>query len=280
MGELEYEDQEVEAPRHVSEDDPTLGHKIAGAVGDTIEATRDRISATREQLIEALAQSVGEIKPKFRGYFHLYSIPFAFIGGLFLLIFSDTVAARASLAVFVACSVMLFSISATYHRTNGWISPRMTRLLQKADHTSISLLIAGTNTPFAVLLMEGQQEKILLIGMWTATFISILTKWLWAHPPRWVNVPIYVGLGWFPIFFMSSLWQGAMEVGPNAGPTIFSLIVIGGVLYTIGGILFGLRPRWLELKPGVFSFHEVFHGFTVIAFLCHYIAISLVAYMV
>lgn len=98
--------------------------------------------------------------------------------------------------------------------------------------------------------------------------------------PRWINVPIYIALGWFPFFFIGDLYRGAIEYGHSAGLWVFFLIVAGGALYSIGGILFAWRPAWLELKKNVFGFHEVFHLFTVLAFSCHYVAISIIAYSV
>ena len=236
------------------------------------------LAARREELRELLGSTMVELKPKLRGWFHVFSIPVAVIGGLALLVFTPTTEARAAVAVFVFASIMLFSISATYHRSNGWVGPKTLAFLQRTDHASITLLIAGTNTPFAVLLLSGNKKWALLAAVWTATLVAVLSKYLLNHPPRWINVPIYIALGWMPIFFIGDLYRGALSLGPTRGFSIFLFIVLGGVFYSVGAILFAWRPAWLELKKGVFSYHEVFHLFTVLAFLCHYVAISLLAY--
>ena len=269
-------DLEPDKKRTLSEvlSDSTAGEMVAETFDNTIE----KLAETREQILESLGKTIAEVKPALRGWFHLAVIPIAVIAGLTLLVFTPTTEARGSIAIFVFASLLLFSVSATYHRTNGWLSARTTQLLQKTDHASISFLIAGTNTPFAVLLLDGPKQWILLFTVWAATFFAIVSKYAVPHPPRWLNVPIYIGLGWVPIFFIDELYYGAIDLGYEVGMWTFCLIVAGGLLYSIGGILFAWRPKWLELKKDVFGYHEVFHLFTVLAFSCHYIAISLIAY--
>lgn len=265
------------------EEKKTFTETVTDAVVESkpVEFITDALSslnASREQMLEHLDSTISEVKPKLRGWFHLASAPLALIGGLVLLVFTPTTTARASIAIFVFASLMLFSISATYHRSNGWVRHKTRDFLQKVDHASISILIAGTNTPFAVLLLEGQERITLLLAVWIATACAVATKFLFNHPPRWINVPIYIGLGWFPIFFIGDLYQGALSYGSAAGLWTFALIVAGGVLYSVGGILFGWRPKWLELKPNVWGYHEWFHLFTILAFFCHYAAVSIIAY--
>lgn len=268
---------ETSAPHKPEEQDETTGIE---RLTDAMDHARERMAESREELLERLGSTMHEIKPRLRGWFHLFSAPLAVIGGLILLVFTPTLEARASVAVFVFASIMLFSVSATYHRTNGWVSPRLKDLLQRTDHASISILIAGTATPFAVLLLEGKSTTILLTALWIGTGLAVASKYLFAHPPRWINVPIYIVLGWFPIMFMGEFYDGAMAFGPNAGIWIITLILAGGVMYSIGGILFGFRPKWLEIRKDVLGFHEIFHAFTIAAFACHYAAISIVAYMI
>lgn len=258
--------------------DKTITETVADSAPVEFMADKlETLSQTRQELIAALGASIGEVKPKLRGWFHLASLPLALIGGLVLLTFTPTLEARAAIAVYVFTSILLFSVSATYHRSNGWVADRVTNTLQKFDHASISVLIAGTNTPFAVLLLDGGKQLTLLIAVWSATAVAVATKFLFAHPPRWINVPIYIALGWFPIFFIGDLFSGAMAYGA-AGVWIFWLIVSGGVIYSLGGLLFGLRPHWLELKKDWFGFHEWFHALTILAFFCHYAAVSIIAY--
>lgn len=247
---------------------------------ESLSNAQEKFAESREELLERLGATLYEIKPKLRGWFHLFSVPIAVIGGLILMTFTPTLEARAAVAVFVFASILLFSISATYHRSNGWVGPKTKSFLQRTDHASITFLIAGTCTPLGYLLLDGEKRWILLLVMWVATLIAIITKYTLNHPSRWINVPIFVLLGWTPTVFLGELYKGAVDLDPVRGVWAFALIVTGGLLYSIGAVLFAWRPAWLELKKDTLGFHEIFHLFTVLAFLSHYGAISLIAYSV
>lgn len=220
--------------------------------------------------IDALEERVDAVldvvKPKLRGWLHLAMAPIAFIGGLVLVVLSDTVQARASAAVFTLTSVLLFAMSAVYHRGN-W-SPRWGTALKRIDHSNIFLIIAGSYTPFALLLPRNQSITLLAI-VWGGALAGVAFRLLWIHAPRWLYVPVYVALGSVAIFFLGPLLN-------HAGATVVTLVITGGALYTIGAIVYGIKrpnpsPRW-------FGFHEIFHTLTILAFITHYIAASIALY--
>ena len=206
------------------------------------------------------------VKPKLRGWLHLAMAPLAFIGGLVLVVLGDTVQARAAAAVFTVTAVFLFSMSAVYHR--GTWSPRWGTALKRIDHSNIFLIIAGSYTPFALLLPRTQGRTLLAI-VWTGALLGVAFRLLWIHAPRWLYVPVYVALGSVAVFFLGPLLH-------HAGTTVVTLVVAGGVLYTLGALVYGIKrpnpsPRW-------FGFHEIFHALTILAFVSHYIAVSIALY--
>lgn len=218
---------------------------------------------TLEERVDAVMDAV---KPKLRGWLHLGMAPVAFVGGLILVVLGDTVQARAAAAVFTLTAVLLFAMSAVYHR--GTWSPRWGAVLRRIDHSNIFLIIAGSYTPFALILPR-DQGRTLLILVWTGAILGVIFRLLWIHAPRWLYVPVYVGLGSVAIFFLGPLLR-------HAGPAVMTLVVTGGVLYTLGAIVYGIKrpnpsPRW-------FGFHEIFHALTILAFVTHYIAASIVLY--
>lgn len=207
------------------------------------------------------------VKPRLRGWIHAGTAPVALIAGLVLVILSPTPEARWSTAVFALAGVVLFGTSAVYHR--GTWSPAAAALLRRADHSNIFLLIAGTYTPLAVLLLDRQTATVLLVVVWVGALLGIAARLLWLDAPRWVYVPIYLGLGWVAVGFLPAFWR-------SGGPAVFWLVALGGLAYTLGATAYALKrpnpsPRW-------FGFHELFHVGTVVGWGCHYAAVSMAAY--
>jgi hemolysin III len=217
---------------------------------------------------------IAEVKPKLRGWLHLAVAPVALIAGIVLIALSPDATSRIGSAVFVLSAVLLFTVSAIYHR--GTWSPRVHTFLQRFDHSNIFLLIAGSTTPFSLLLLGGTDRVVMLSVMWGGAIAGVAMKLLWAGAPRWLSAPIYIALGWAPVFFFGDFVQGAREYGPGLGTATLVLIVAGGALYTLGGLVYGFKrpnpwPRW-------FGFHEVFHTFTIVAFITHYVGVSVATY--
>jgi hemolysin III len=215
-----------------------------------------------------------EIKPRLRGWLHLGIAPLTLAAGVVLVWLAPTPATKIGSAVFTGSALVLFSVSAIYH-TGTW-SPRTWAFLRRFDHANIFLLIAGSYTPFSLLLLHGTERVALLATVWTGAVLGVLFRVFWTDAPRWLYVPIYVALGWAAVFFIPSFFSGATRLGLGIGIATFTLIVVGGALYTCGGVVYGFQrpnpsPRW-------FGFHEVFHTFTVLAFVAHYVGVSLATY--
>jgi hemolysin III len=216
---------------------------------------------------ELAAAAVAYAKPRLRGWLHLVTSPIALASGLVLVILAPTTSATIAAAAYAVTAVALFTTSAIYHR--GQWSPRTERWLQRADHATIFLLIAGTYTPFALLALRGDTRIAVLAAVWSFAAAGAAFRVVWVSAPRWLYVPLYIGLGWTAAFVVPQLLHGA-------GATAFVLIIVGGLFYTGGAIVYALRrpdpsPRW-------FGFHEVFHAFTIVGFVCQYVAASFVVY--
>lgn len=201
--------------------------------------------------------------PHLRGVLHLATVPVAVIGGLVLLLATDTTAGRWAVGIFVVTSVALFATSAIYHM--GTWHPPTKAMLRRADHSNIFLIIAGTYTPLSLMLLPPDDARTLLIVVWTGALAGVLIRNFWLTAPRWVYVPIYVSLGWAAVFYIPEF--------AAAGPLILSLIVAGGLLYTIGAVVYA--TKWPQISHTWFGFHEMFHSFTIAGFLAHFAAIAL-----
>jgi hemolysin III len=206
------------------------------------------------------------VKPHLRGWLHLGTFPVSVIAGFVLVAIPQEPRARLASAIFAVTASMLFGVSALYHRGN-W-GPRTTEVLKRIDHANIFLIIAGSYTPFALLLLSDARATLMLVIVWTGAVLGVLLRSVWINAARWLSAPVYIMLGWTAVFFVPDLLDG--------GIATFVLLCVGGVLYTAGGIIYGLKrpnpsPRW-------FGFHEVFHSFTVVGWIVHYVAVSIVAY--
>jgi hemolysin III len=227
-----------------------------------------------EHLGDAIEETLHDVKPKLRGWLHLSITPLTLVAGIVLVALSPTPTTRIGSAIFCGTALLLFGTSAIYH-TGTW-SPRVWAVLRRLDHANIFLLIAGSYTPFALLLLDGAERTVLLSVVWGGAILGVLFRVFWTDAPRWLYTPIYIALGWAAIFFIPGFFEGATNLGLGIGIAIFVLITSGGALYTLGGAVYGFKfpnpsPRW-------FGFHEVFHSFTILAFVAHYVAVSLATY--
>ncbi|MCT2063234.1 PAQR family membrane homeostasis protein TrhA, partial [Dietzia cinnamea] len=202
-------------------------------------------------------------KPLLRGWIHAGTLPVAIALGVVLTVLAEGTALTWACAVFLATSTLLFGISALYHRVN-W-GPRAAALMRRLDHSNIFLLIAGTYTPMTVAALEPPTTQILLTLVWSGALLGILFRLFWLSAPRWLYVVLYIGLGWTAVWFVGDL------ITANLAAVI--LVMVGGVAYTGGAVVYGLKRP--DPAPGVFGFHEVFHTCTVIAFACHWAAMLL-----
>jgi hemolysin III len=214
---------------------------------------------------EAEATKAVESKPSWRGWIHAGILPIVIAAGVILVVLADGVVAKWAAAVFFGCSVLLFGISALYHRFN-W-KPQTKLVLKRLDHANIFLLIAGSYTPITLLALQADKGLLLIILIWSAAFLGIGFRVLWIGAPRWLYTPNYVLMGWGALAFIVDFFA--------ANTPMMVLILVGGLLYSIGAVIYGFkRPNPF---PGKFGFHEIFHSLTVIAFLCHWVAALIIS---
>lgn len=238
------------------------------------EAAVDRAGEVVDRATELMADKLAEVKPKLRGWLHLGTVPLALAAFIVLIVLSPTTATKIGSTVFALSAVLLFTVSAVYHR--GTWSPKTWAFLRRFDHANIFVLIAGSYTPFAVLFLDGSARMTLLLVVWGATLAGVLFRIFWTDAPRWLYTPMYIALGWAALFFVPNFIDGAAQFSVGVSIAVLVLVATGGVLYTVGGVVYGLKrpnpwPQW-------FGFHEVFHSFTVIAFITHYVGVSLATY--
>ncbi len=216
-------------------------------------------------LDDSLDHPPAEVKPTWRGWIHAGTFPFTIVAGIVLICLAQGAPAKWASAVFVLTSLLLFGNSALYHRFN-W-KPKMKLLLKRIDHANIFLLIAGTYTPIAVLALPPDQGTLLLVIVWSGALLGIGFRVFWIGAPRWLYVVLYLALGWAAVMYLVDIFK--------ANPASMILVIVGGLAYTLGAVAYGLkRPNPF---PGKFGFHEIFHTLTVVAFLCHWTAILLLA---
>jgi hemolysin III len=235
-----------------------------------LNSANERVRAGLEQI----GDKAREVKPKLRGWLHAGSVPLVVAAGIVLICLSPTPTTRIGSALFAASAILLFGVSAIYHR--GTWSPRAWQFLNRFDHSNIYLLIAGSYTPFSLILLDGLDRVLLLSVVWTGALLGVAFKLFWPHAPRWLSAPIYIALGWAAVFFIPAFFDGALALGLGIGIATFVLIAVGGALYTVGGLVYGFK--WPDPSPRWFGFHEVFHSFTILAFIAHYVGVSLATY--
>jgi hemolysin III len=203
------------------------------------------------------------VKPRLRGWLHAGAFPVSVVFGIVMVVLAPHARARIAVAVFALSAALLFGVSAVYHR--GHWGPRASAVLKRLDHANIFLIIAGSYTPFTVLLLPDGPAETLLWIVWSGALAGVAFRVLWVGAPRWLYVPVYVALGWVAVGYLPEFLRGG-------GPAVVTLVILGGVFYTLGGLVYALRrpnpsPRW-------FGFHEVFHALTVVAFTLHCVGVG------
>ncbi|MBK3627272.1 hemolysin III family protein [Streptomyces sp. MBT49] len=211
-------------------------------------------------------RAAAALKPRMRGWLHAGVFPLALVGGIVLIAVSRTGAAVVACAVYAVSACLLFGTSSVYHR--GTWGPRGEAVLRRLDHANIFLIIAGTYTPLAVLLLPESRQRVLLTVVWAGALAGIAFRILWIGAPRWLYTPCYIALGWVAVFNLP-------DFAHAGGTAVVVLVITGGLLYTAGAVVYGLKRP--DPSPAWFGFHEVFHALTIAAFAAHYTAILLAA---
>lgn len=204
------------------------------------------------------------MKPRLRGLLHLYAF-FASLPGLpVLFLVSETRRGVVAAAIYGLSLLALFGVSALFHRVVWSVGTR--RWMGRLDHAMINVLIAGTFTPFGLLVLSGTLATVCLAVVWGGALVGILLHVLWIDAPKWLSAVLYVALGWSGI---AAFPQLVSHIG--WGPT--ALLALGGALYSAGAAVYALRRP--DPAPGVFGYHEVFHALVVAAAATHYAVVAL-----
>ena len=248
------------------------------AMGDRVDAAReamgDRVDAAREGAAEAVAaaregaaDAIAKVKPRLRGVSHEWAFFVSLVAGAALVVAAPTPRATVAAAIYATSLSALLGVSALYHRVN-WRRPEIRRWMRRLDHSMIFVLIAGTVTPFAVLVLEGPWAKALLVAVWAGAAAGIVVEAIWVEAPKWVTALVYIAVGWIGALGFPAI---VVEAGLGAG----LLIGVGGVLYTTGAIVYARQKP--DPNPAVFGYHEIFHVLVLAAAAAHFAAVAIYA---
>jgi hemolysin III len=265
-----------------------MGEKREAAVekmGERRDAAVERMGEAREVAAEAAnnakaaaaetvataktaaAEQIAKVKPRLRGVSHEYAFFVSLVLGVALIVLAKGGEARLAVGIYAASVCALFGTSALYHR-HEWKSLGTRRWMRRLDHTMIFFLIAGTVTPFALLVMSGTFATALLIAVWAGALAGTVIELLWTESPKWASSIVYVGVGLIGAIGFPAI---AIEGGWMAG----ALIAAGGLLYLGGAVVYATeRP---DPNPAVFGYHEIFHVLVIAAAAAHFAAVAFFA---
>ena len=204
-----------------------------------------------------------EPKPRLRGVTHAVAFIAVLPLGVLLGLHAGSSVARAAVIAFAASVAMMFGASGLYHRGNWSHTPR--RWLRTIDHAGIYALIAGTYTAFGLLVLDGTWRVVVLAIVWSGAALAIALNVVWTGSPKWLSATIALALGWVGVVVLP---QAISVVGAGG----FSLLLAGGLAYTVGAIVFATRRP--NPFPATFGYHEVFHVLVIAAVACHYTAVA------
>lgn len=204
--------------------------------------------------------------PTLRGVSHQWGVLVAAVAGIALIAFAPAGTARIAASIYVASLCAMLGASALYHRV-AW-GPRGASIVRRLDHSMIFVMVAGTYTPFALLLMHGVLADVVLVSAWVGALAGVLFTTVFTHAATWLRSVLYGLLGWASVI-------AAPQLLDAAGPVAVGLLALGGLLYTVGALVY-VRQR-PDPIPGVFGFHEVFHAFVIAAAVTHYVVIAVYA---
>jgi hemolysin III len=229
--------------------------------------TRSGRTDVHETVEATVTELTAALKPRLRGVLHETAFAVSLVTGTALVCLAEGARARTAGVVYAVSVALLFGTSAAYHR--GPWTGRSREVMKRLDHSMIFILIAGTYTPFALLLLEGATRWLVFGLVWGGALLGVVLRNAVRRPARWLFVVLYLALGWVALGVLPQL----QEAG---GWAIVVLLLAGGLFYSLGAIVYALRRP--DPFPTWFGFHEVFHAFTLLAFVTHYIAVSFATY--
>lgn len=203
------------------------------------------------------------IREPVNGFTHLFGAVLSFIGLLALIIKASITTESAltimAVIIFGVSMILLYAASATYHMVVA--KDRVIAFLRRIDHSMIFVLIAGTYTPLCLISLNGITGWVLFAVISLIAIMGVTFKLVWFHSPRWLSTSLYVAMGWIVVFFIPVL-------APVLGTGGMTLLIIGGLFYTAGAVIYWLKPKFLSFKH--FGFHEIFHVFILFGSLFHF----------
>jgi len=203
-------------------------------------------------------------KPRLRGVWHQWAFFVSVAIGAALVVAAPSGQPRLAAAIYAVSVAALFGTSALYHRIT-WASQAARRWMRRLDHSMIFFLIAGTYTPFALLVLDGDLATVILIVVWAGALAGVLMKLVWIDAPKALVALTYIMLGWVAVAAFPAMIE-------RLGVTATTLVAVGGLLYTLGALVYAFqRP---DPAPSVFGYHEVFHALVIIAAALQYAVIA------
>lgn len=206
------------------------------------------------------------IREPINGFTHLGGAILSFVGLLALVIKTSLTSASTvditAVIVFGISLILLYSASATYHMVIA--SEKVISFLRKIDHSMIFILIAGSYTPYCLIALNGTKGWTLFLVIAAIAICGVLFKMIWFNCPRWISTSIYVGMGWMSLIMIKPLYESMPVEG-------VLLLVLGGIFYTIGAVIYGVKPKALDFKH--LGYHEIFHIFILLGSLCHFLSV-------
>jgi hemolysin III len=233
------------------------------AMADARESAVEKVADARA----AAAEQIARVKPRLRGVTHEYAFFVSLVLGAALIVIAKGGEARLAVGIYAVSLSALFGVSALYH-VHDWQRPSARRWMRRLDHTMIFFLIAGTVTPFALLVLEPPLSTALLIAVWAGALAGTIVELVWVDHPKWVAAIVYIGVGMIGAIGFPAI---VAEAGVAAGV----LIAGGGALYATGAIVYAAqRPN---PAPAVFGYHEIFHVLVIAAAASHFAAVAFFA---
>jgi hemolysin III len=239
-----------------------------GVAGAARDAAGKQVAAARETAAMAahgVAHKLSQ-KPRLRGVSHQWAFFVSLGAGAALVLAADTAEAVAAMSVYAFSLSAMLGTSALYHRVT-W-SPEARLWMRRLDHTMIFIFIAGTYTPFALLVMHGTLATVVLIVVWASATAGIVLNLVWISAPKWFTSAVYISTGWVAIVTLPQLWD---EIGPVG----VGMLALGGALYTAGAVIYARRSP--DPRPQVFGYHEIFHVLVIAAAAVQYAAVAIYA---
>jgi len=204
------------------------------------------------------------LKPRLRGVLHQWAFAVSLLAGVGLVLEAGSARARVAVTVYALSVAALFGTSALYHRVN-WRTLSARRWVRRLDHTMIFVVIAGSYTPFAVLVMPGTLGTVVLIAVWSAALAGAVFKLVWIDAPSWLGAATYVSIGWIALVALPELLE-------RLGIAAVGALALGGILYSVGAVIYAhKRP---DPAPTVFGYHELFHLLVIVAAALQYAVVA------